>query len=174
MPKVIPNLEKSLIVTAKRLIKTKGYANFTIQQVAKECKIAMGTMYNYFPSKVHLMGRVILEDWIIIYKNIETECENAYTINQCLKSMYVNLCKFINIYENLFKSDTSVNDYNVSYINQHKLLAEQLYCLIFKNNERLKSELDNFTIEFLVESIITFSMKDTSYEKMEKIFEKIL
>ena len=64
MPKIIENIREALLVEAKRQIAERGYQNTTIRSVAKECGVAVGTVYNYFKSKDMLIASFILEDWI--------------------------------------------------------------------------------------------------------------
>ena len=63
MPKIIENLREELLAEAKRQIAERGYKNTTIRSVAAECGIAVGTVYNYFPSKEMLVAAFMYEDW---------------------------------------------------------------------------------------------------------------
>ena len=62
MPKLIPDLRKSFIDAARNRIMSAEDHDITIRQVASDCGTAVGTVYNYFPSKEYLMAAVMLDD----------------------------------------------------------------------------------------------------------------
>ena len=63
MPKIIDNLEENILSAARRLVAEHGYAAVTMRAVAKECGIAVGTFYNYYPSKDAMLAACLLHDW---------------------------------------------------------------------------------------------------------------
>ena len=63
MPKILDSMREQLLLTARKQIEENGYANTTIRSVATECRIAVGTVYNYFASKDMLVATFISEDW---------------------------------------------------------------------------------------------------------------
>jgi len=56
MPKIIDGLQKQILKEAKYQIFKNGFSKMTIRSVAKACDIAVGTIYNYYPSKEFLTG----------------------------------------------------------------------------------------------------------------------
>ena len=71
MPKIIDNVREELLKEAKRQVNEEGYAQTTIRSVAKGCGIAIGTVYNYFPSKDMLIATFMMEDWSIAFSSIK-------------------------------------------------------------------------------------------------------
>ena len=63
MPKKIENLKDMILQDARIILKKQGYEQLAIRKVANDCHIAVGTVYNYFPSKEMLAAYVMLEDW---------------------------------------------------------------------------------------------------------------
>ena len=59
MPKILESVREQLLETARAQIERNGYANTTIRSVAAECGIAVGTVYNYFPSKDMLIATYV-------------------------------------------------------------------------------------------------------------------
>jgi len=53
--------EKKIIEVATRLFADKGYQNTTIEEIAKEAKIAKGTIYLYFNDKQQLFQNIVKE-----------------------------------------------------------------------------------------------------------------
>ena len=56
MPKIIDGLQMQILKEAKPQAFKNGYSKMTIRSVAKACDIAVGTIYNYYPSKEFLMA----------------------------------------------------------------------------------------------------------------------
>ena len=46
----------SLIETAIKLFKEKGYNNVTVDDIANECNLSKGAFYHYFKSKAEILG----------------------------------------------------------------------------------------------------------------------
>lgn len=174
MPKIIPNLKETLIETAKFLLQNKGYGNFTIHQVAKECNIAMGTMYNYFPSKQVLIANVVLIDWNKTLKYMSRYSLESSTLLEGIQIIYVELGKFIKNYEILFfsTSDDVIN--NFSYFAQHKLLVEQISKVIKELEIKHNSHQNDILTNFIAENIITYCTKRYDFILLVPIFSKII
>lgn len=63
MPKIIAELRNDLLEKAREVLFGQGYEALTMRGVAGACGVAVGTVYNYFPSKDMLVASVTLEDW---------------------------------------------------------------------------------------------------------------
>ncbi len=174
MPKVIPNLRETLLSEAKKLLLDKGYSGFTIHDVAKSCKIADGTLYNYFQSKQVLVGFVILADWEATYKKMQSESEQSPTLHHCLKMVYNHMAEFILVYEKLFFSSENNHDARHSYLERHEILIDQIVDILKSATLRLECNVDEFTLMFFAENIITYNMKKCPYESIEGVFNKLL
>ncbi len=65
MPKIIKNLEQSLLDTAKRIIEQEGYSALSMRRLADECHVALGTIYNYIEGKDKIVAMLMATDWKI-------------------------------------------------------------------------------------------------------------
>ena len=63
MPKLIANLRENIPAEARRLLSERGYSGLSLRELADRCGVAVGTLYNYYPSKAALIARLMLEDW---------------------------------------------------------------------------------------------------------------
>ena len=52
-----------LLAAAKHIVYQEGLDQLNIRRLAKECGIALGSVYNYFPSKSDLIFGVIEDFW---------------------------------------------------------------------------------------------------------------
>ena len=59
MPKIIPELRERFVAAARRQMLDGEDHDVTIRQVARDCRTAVGTVYNYFPSKEALLEELL-------------------------------------------------------------------------------------------------------------------
>lgn len=64
---------QSIIETAEKLIKQKGYHHFRISDISDELDIARGTIYNHYPSKEDLL-------FALVYPKLQKLCKNLKEI----------------------------------------------------------------------------------------------
>ena len=82
MPKIIPELRERFLLSAKqRLLRDH---DLTIRQIAQDCETAVGTVYNYFPSKESLLAAVMMEDWRTCLNRMLTEASAEDTALEAL------------------------------------------------------------------------------------------
>ncbi len=63
MPKIIKNLEQTLLTTSKRIIEEEGYSALSMRRLAEECHVALGTIYNYIEGKDKIVAMLMVTDW---------------------------------------------------------------------------------------------------------------
>ena len=63
MPKIIAEINDKILEGTKRMMLENQNDNFSLRMIAKECGIAVGTIYNYFENKEMLIAKIHLEDW---------------------------------------------------------------------------------------------------------------
>ena len=63
MPKIIAGLRERLLEEAERQLTEGGYGKMTIRAVARECRVAVGTVYNYFAGKEEFVAYALLARW---------------------------------------------------------------------------------------------------------------
>ena len=51
MPKKIKNAESKIMDTAEIIFRENGYVKSDMKEIAKHSGVAVGTLYNYWPSK---------------------------------------------------------------------------------------------------------------------------
>ena len=68
--KLIENPKEKIFQSAKLIARNKGIDKINIRSVAKDCGIAVGTVYNYFPQKKDLIVAVIEDFWSGAFKEI--------------------------------------------------------------------------------------------------------
>lgn len=55
-----------ILEVSKKIFVEEGIASVNMRAIAKECDIALGSIYNYFPSKTDLISEIIESIWLEI------------------------------------------------------------------------------------------------------------
>lgn len=63
--------ERAIVDEATRLFSRKGYEASSMEEIASEAGLAVGTVYNYFPSKSELLLAIIREDTRDVAASVE-------------------------------------------------------------------------------------------------------
>jgi AcrR family transcriptional regulator len=59
MPKIIENVRERIIEVAYNLFIQEGYEQVKTAKIARDCEIAAGTLFNYFPTKWELLREIL-------------------------------------------------------------------------------------------------------------------
>ena len=167
MPKIIKNLEENLLAETARQISTAGYNGVNIRSIAKACGIALGTVYNYFPSKEHLIVSCMLENWNVCISAIESagEATSPRPVAECI---YTQLLNFSNEYQSLFNDKNAIAVFISSVDKYHMMLRSQLA------NPLRKFCQNDFEAEFVAEALLTWTMKGKRFEEIYAVLAKVL
>ena len=88
MARVIENLKEKLLVEACKQIETIGYRTMTMQSISKACGVAVGTVYNYYPSKEHLLNAYLEKKWDKCLDTISIVSRYSQTYDAVIRCIY--------------------------------------------------------------------------------------
>ncbi len=166
MPKIIDNLSEKLIREARRQVMESGYAALNIRAVAKNCGVGVGTVYNYFPSKVALVAAFMAEDWKGRLNAIRRAADSSDSIDPALEAIYRTLREFYRDYSTVFR-DFALSSPAPSP-RYHEMLRSQLGSIL------RPFCTDNFTALFVSESMLVWSVAGTPLAQLSGIIHKII
>ena len=168
MPKIIKNLEASLIQEARRQVRELGYGALTIRSVAKACGVGVGTVYNYFSSKDDLLATYMLTDWELCIAEIQAVSDYVSTPEPILRCIYDRLCWFTQEHVDVIRDKDAAATFSGSFSRYHGLLRSQLV------QPLLKFFPDAFTAEFVAEAVLTWTMAGKSFDELYGVVSKLL
>lgn len=169
MPKILESVREQLLETARAQIERNGYASTTIRSVAAECGIAVGTVYNYFPSKDMLIATYVSEDWLSCLASIRAgEDDDAQTR---LRHIYEALRAFLDAHAALFTDPDAAKPYHSVFAQRHGQLRAQLAALVAPI---CPPGADAFLPSFIAESLLTWTMEGTAFEPVYHVLQKLL
>lgn len=177
MPKVIENMREMILKTAKNTLLSEGYDRLSLRWVSRQCNIAVGTIYNYFPSKIALITAIMLEEWTDQTEKIKNACANAENAESGIQSIFANLREFALLYQdvwNLAMHSKEVRDEMANGRSRRQLLIEQLAVMISALLERFEMPCEPFLPHFIAASLLAYIVEpDFDYEQINRIFKRI-
>lgn len=174
MPKVIENLQQTILKHSKQLLLESGYAAFTMRAAARRCEIAVGTLYNYFSSKDELIGCIMLEDWQEDLANVKDVCIGASNLEEGLEALYNGVVNFSRTYREIWSAYGFTDKSGVLYAQRHQKLVCQIIEALSPLLEKEKG-LPPQTDIFLAENIlICAGNSKLEFSSFSTIVKKIL
>ena len=167
MPKIIENLETKLMEEARRQIEEAGYDAMTIRSVAKACGVGVGTVYNYFPSKDDLLATYLLRDWQNCMDAIDTVSRQSDAPMPTIRCMFDQLLSYAERHRSIFRDATAAANFAGAFGRYHGMLRAQLAAPVRKYCG------SDFQAEFIVESLLTWSMSGKSFDEIYEILKKL-
>ena len=155
MPKLIKDAKESILREAKRLLIENGFASLNMRTVASNAGIASGTLYNYFPSKDHIVVSVMLEDWNAALRQMEAEIPNATTAIEGLEIVFQKIQSFSETYRATWRSFRGEKDFPWIREKYHKALIDQLCEQLLPLGNRFGFLFDPTALPFLSEVLLT-------------------
>ena len=102
MPKILENVRENIIIEGRNLLLSKTYKELSIREIAKKCKIAVGTFYNYFPNKEELAVEIFRDDWKKIAILVEDLKQTEEPFKEKINKIYIAVEGFLSSYLSIF------------------------------------------------------------------------
>ena len=170
MPKILESMREQLLTEARRQIESRGYAKTTIRSVAAGCGIAVGTVYNYFPSKEMLIATFLSEDWRACIAPIAEDVEDD--AKTYLKRIYDAIRSFTDTYRSLFSDDEAKIAYYAAFSQRHGQLRKQIAALILPVCGEQPDRV--FLSEFIAEALLTWTREEKPFEDIYTLMQKLI
>ena len=166
MPKIIQDLPEKLIEETRRQVMEVGYTALNMREIARNCGVGIGTVYNYFPSKDALIAQFLLQDWKESLERIHL-CASAYSDAEAVfAAVYRELTAFNTRYADLFRAaETVIPAPPRKY---HVILRDQLAQVFRPLCE------NDFTADFLAEAMLTWTVAGIPFDQLYGLMRKII
>ena len=171
MPKVIENASEQIIKAGKDVLAEKGFDDFNMRDVAKKCQMAIGTLYNYFPSKDGLIAKILFLDWNEYLNEVNMDAESGDDLFTCLNLIFDDLVDFVLKYEELYKKRLEISDF--SY--EDNSISLDLQIVISNLIKKYGYSVSDFEEAFIAEAFLFYAVRrDFSYSKLDMVIHKII
>lgn len=173
MPKLIEDLRRRLLQTAKAQLLTSGYNALTMRGVAAACGVAVGTLYNYFPSKDALVAGTMLDDWLATLHTMEEGLAAAQSPMDALRRVYGGIAAYRELYSPAWQEYSGSGDRGFLQA-RHRQLLEQLAALLRPALERLAPEMPGSFCPYIAQLLLDEAVYGSSFEALEPLLAKLL
>lgn len=171
MPKLLPEAKSRILAAAKKLLFEKGYGGLALREVAGQCGLAVGTIYNYFSSKDRLVASVMAEDWMEALEAMKKGCDEAVDVEQGVRAIYDAVEAFSRVYEPIWSGYKGLPS---EFGMRHLMLRGQLSRLLASLLKRLGRGEDARLCPLLAETILACALqKDIDYPELSEAVRRL-
>lgn len=181
MPKTIDDPRQEILKQAKMILLDEGYKGLNMRKVAKECGFAVGTIYNYFPTKDDLLAQLMGDYWEEYYKILEEIDRENLELLAKLRKMFEQLEIFVNTFrETWIKTNREIHyQHSGNGLKRKEDFTEKLILkletILDQENrggkDNIRLEVTTYEIsKFIVQNFLMMAqMKQFEYDSFEKI-----
>ena len=123
MPKKLIDLERKIIAVAKEIIATEGYEALSMRSIAQKSKVAVGTIYNYYPDKNAILGGIVGIDWVSLEAELFVKFKTIPSLKEGIKLLYDAFISFSKEHQDLFSYFTTSG--NAAYYASYRNFVDQ-------------------------------------------------
>jgi len=190
MARIIENPKQLILDNAKNILYSEGYSNLSIRNVAKASGLAVGTIYNYYPTKKDLVIEMMIEYWGECFKALEIILNSKTNLYDKLFKIFNELNMFISTFKEVWlkanKADNTDNPNsglekeNLHMENHIEKLIRTVEELLIeesaKSNSEITIKMDTYELaKFIVMNFITMiQMQMFKYASFENILKQLL
>ncbi len=186
MPKIIENPPAIILAHARKILDADGYAALNMRAIAKSCGIATGTIYNYFPTKRHLLIQMMTDYWDTHFLIIDKITARDDTLFCKIKNVFDIMEAFVLCFRDVWSSmrqesePVARNEHIPPGHDYLQILAEKLEHILIIEEQRDSAafnyplptrELANFIVQNF---FIKCQMRSLPYSSLEILLGKIL
>ncbi|MGL5614817.1 MAG: TetR/AcrR family transcriptional regulator [Sarcina sp.] len=184
MSKQLENAESLILEVAKKIAKEEGISSISMRKIANECEIALGSIYNYYPTKMDIIFVILEEFWINCLVNFKEEKENDFY--EEIERLYFHIYNELENFKSSFLRDLSTLSGKDKSAGKKKELEFkgkliEFFLKILNNHEKEFNEraFNKFEkrrfVEFIVEEFLMMLKKpEDDYRFFDYVIRKIL
>lgn len=181
MPKILENPKNSILLYAKEIVITEGIENLTMREVSKKSGIAVGTIYNYFPTKKDLTIELIENYWYDYLNLVDNIDKSSSDFFLKLRDIFADMAFFVDKFKEVWIKNNS-SEYTIDVMNRKNLFTDKLikkleYIIQKEKDEKsISFSMDSYTLaKFLILNFMMMSQtKQFHYDDFEKIIKDYL
>lgn len=174
MLKLTDNLKDKIITATQRQLKSSGYAGTTIRSIAKECGIAVGTVYNYFPDKDTLIFASLMGGWLTTLASMKQQCEASENVVQGMRYIHGILEQYVNAHPWMSEYRSRLETATSDLFMRHKMMRDILDDILIELFERHGKHKDIHLCPLFAEIIIlSVCSSDIEFASVEDIAERL-
>lgn len=157
MNKVVTSKEAILDVS-RNIAANQGLKAINMRSVAKECNVAVGSIYNYFPSKGELITATVESIWLMIFHNAH-DCLQFHDFIKCIEWLYQQMLNGTKEYPDFFFIHSDAFEKENKELGKQEMLRyfEHMYQnlhIVLRQDPKVKRDV--FQVSLTEEDFIEF------------------
>lgn len=186
MPKILENPEQEILKQAREILYQEGCQALSIRKVAAACGIAVGTIYNYFPTKKELVTRIMADYWESYFQELERIDREEQDFYNKLRAIYNLLDTFVNTFRDMWVDINALTKEEYKQAGHKRRtdflekLVSKLETIVIKNTGsdqvKISTNIDANALSrmIIMHIIIMTQMKQFDYDNFEELLKKML
>ena len=162
MPKIIENVKDTLVEEGRKTLIEKNYTNLNIRDIAKNCGIAIGTFYNYFPNKEEFVSEIFRDDWRNTLSLADSLKFSDEPMKEKVRKIYLSMQDFVDRYISIFYEIAMLKGYETKreydlkdiYIKLEEIIS------IERSKGNIKSSLSSEKLSHFIVSNLMYLSKN--------------
>ncbi|MEG0485723.1 MAG: TetR/AcrR family transcriptional regulator [Oscillospiraceae bacterium] len=180
----IKNMKQHILENAREIAIDKGVSNINMRDIAKASGVALGTIYNYYPTKGDLIADIVAMFWQDAFANININLLHTMDFEANLEYIYFELLKFLNSFKSDWLSQLAMlskDEKNVGRAKEKAYLA-QVYNIVLLSLNKNKAASLNYSdaerekLASLIFKIMLMMLREgeQDFSLFKKVLNKIL
>lgn len=184
LSRIIENPKQLILNKAKEILYNEGYSKLNMRTLSKACDIALGTIYNYYPTKKNLVIEMMIDYWEDFLYSVQKTVDSNSDIYVKFNNIFNQLKAFIESFRQywltpeLYDSPEFVEDglkEEYTFIERLVIIVEDILVKEYADNNIQIKLGTNETANFIVMNFITIvQMPLFTYESFELFLKELL
>ncbi|GFP75498.1 hypothetical protein bsdtw1_01578 [Clostridium fungisolvens] len=184
LSRIIENPKQLILKKAKEILYNEGYSKLSMRTLSKACDIALGTIYNYYPTKKDLVIEMMTDYWQEFLYSVQKISDLESDIYVKFNEIYSELKNFIESFRQYWLTPELYGspEFVEGGLKQEYVFIERLVIIV--ENILVKEHADNNiqvkvgmheTASFIIMNLITIvQMPIFTYESFELFLKELL
>ena len=174
MPKIIPELRESLIRAARKSLLESESHDISMRELAGECGTAVGTVYNYFPSKEALIAEAMMSDWLECVRRMREDARAKDRPLDAIRATVSALRRFTSGYAPVWKKHADERRSLLSLESRHNQVIAEISEAVRETLVRFGLLYDRYLPEVVAELVLLAGRTENGFERIAPVLERIL
>ncbi len=184
--KPVENTGQLILQASKDIAYTKGLSKVSMRKIAEKCDIALGTIYNYYPTKVDIILAIVEDFWKECFAGLNEKFTSDMNFFEKLEQLYVHIKNYTDRFEENWLHDLSSLPYDSktkSKERETQISKELIYIfkdMLIMHKEELNKDVFSFYSEneistFILNNfMIMLKSNNQSYNMFNFVIKKML
>lgn len=182
--RVIENPKQLILGKAKEILYNQGYSKLSMRALSKACDIALGTIYNYYPTKKDLVIEMMIEYWQSYLSSVKKIAASNEDIYNKLNNIFNELKIFIVSFRQYWLTPELYDspEYLEGGIKEEHIYMEKLIMIVKdilekeQDSNNIQIKLGSYeTANFIIMNFVTMvQMPVFKYSSFESFLKELI